>query len=104
VPDAASRRAAGFALGEHHDAQLADGALVMAVRGGQVPVVIMHAGQGSEYTAGLFRAACERTGIRQSMGRPDKRWITCGRPSYFDQDAGCQPGPQGVQAIRVFRK
>ena len=26
--------------------------------------------QGSEYTAGLVRQACERLGIRQSMGRP----------------------------------
>ena len=26
--------------------------------------------QGSEYTAGLVRAACDRLGIRQSMGRP----------------------------------
>ena len=26
--------------------------------------------QGSEYTAGMFRAACIRLGIRQSMGRP----------------------------------
>ena len=26
--------------------------------------------QGSEYTAGAFRQACERLGIRQSMGRP----------------------------------
>ena len=26
--------------------------------------------QGSEYTAGAFRAACARLGIRQSMGRP----------------------------------
>ncbi len=26
--------------------------------------------RGSEYTAGLFRSACERLGIRQSMGRP----------------------------------
>ena len=26
--------------------------------------------QGSEYTAGRFRAACQRLGIRQSMGRP----------------------------------
>jgi len=72
VLDAASRRVLGFALGEHHDAGLAYGALVMAVavRGGQVPGVIMHTDQGSEYTAGLFRSACERLGIRQSMGRP----------------------------------
>ncbi len=72
VLDMGSRRIAGFALGEHHDAQLAYGALAMAVavRGGQVAGVIMHTDQGSEYTAGLFRSACARAGIRQSMGRP----------------------------------
>ena len=72
VLDMGSRRVLGFALGEHHDAQLAYGALAMAVavRGGQVPGVIMHTDQGSEYTAGAFRAACARLGISQSMGRP----------------------------------
>jgi putative transposase len=72
VMDMASRRILGFALGEHHDAQLAYGALAMAVavRGGQVPGVIMHTDQGSEYTAALVRQACARLGIRQSMGRP----------------------------------
>ena len=44
VLDMASRRIAGFALSEHHDARLAYGALAMAVavRGGQVPGVIFH--------------------------------------------------------------
>jgi putative transposase len=72
VMDMASRRVLGYALGEHHDAQLAYSALVMAVavRGGQVPGVIMHTDQGSEYTAGLVRQACQRLSIRQSMGRP----------------------------------
>jgi transposase InsO family protein len=72
VLDVASRRVLGFALGEHHDAQLAYGALTMAVamRGGQVPGVIMHTDQGSEYTSRLVRTACTRLGIRQSMGRP----------------------------------
>jgi putative transposase len=72
VMDMASRRVLGFALGEHHDAQLAYSALVMAVtvRGGQVPGVIMHTDRGSEYTAGLVRQACARLGIAQSMGRP----------------------------------
>ena len=72
VLDMASRRILGFALGEHHDAQLAYGALAMAVavRGGQVPGVVFHTDQGSEYTAGMVRSACERLGIRQSMGRP----------------------------------
>lgn len=72
VLDMGSRRVLGFALSEHHDAQLAYGALAMAVavRGGAVPGVIMHTDQGSEYTARLFRQACERLSIRQSMGRP----------------------------------
>jgi putative transposase len=72
VMDMASRRVPGFALGEHHDAQLACSALVMAVavRGGRVCGVIMHTDQGSEHTAGLVRQACERLGIAQSMGRP----------------------------------
>ncbi len=72
VLDMASRRVLGFALSEHHDAQLAYGALAMAVavRGGQAPGVIFHTDQGSEYTAGAIRAACTRLGITQSMGRP----------------------------------
>jgi transposase InsO family protein len=72
VLDMASRRVLGFALSEHHDAQLAYGALAMAVavRGGQVPGVILHTDQGSEYTAKAVRQACHRLSIRQSMGRP----------------------------------
>ena len=58
VLDIGSRRILGFALSEHHDAQLAYGALAMAVavRGGQVAGVILHTDQGSEYTAGLVPA------------------------------------------------
>jgi putative transposase len=72
VMDAASRRILGFTVSARHDAAAAYGALAMAitVRGGQVPGVIMHTDQGSEYTAKAFRAACQRAGIAQSMGRP----------------------------------
>ncbi len=72
VLDMGSRRILGFALGAHHDAALAYGALAMAVavRGGTVPGVVFHTDQGSEYTARAFRGACERLGIAQSMGRP----------------------------------
>jgi putative transposase len=73
VLDMASRRIVGFSLGEHHNAELAYNALVMAVavRGGKPAVagVIFHTDQGSEYTAGTFRAACTRLGVTQSMGR-----------------------------------
>jgi integrase-like protein len=49
VLDMGSRRVLGFALSEHHNAQLAYGALAMAaaVRGGQAPGVILHTDQGS---------------------------------------------------------
>jgi len=72
VLDMGSRRLLGFALSEHHDAGNAYSALAMAVavRGGQVSGVILHTDQGSEYTAGLFRKACQRLGVSQSMGRP----------------------------------
>ncbi len=71
VLDMGSRRILGRALGERHDAGLAVAALLMAaaVRG-SVAGVVFHTGQGSEYTAGEFRAACGRLGITQSMGRP----------------------------------
>jgi transposase InsO family protein len=73
VLDMASRRIVGHAMGEHHDADLAQAALQMAVavRGGKNTIagVILHTDQGSEYTAGDFRAACARLGITQSMGR-----------------------------------
>jgi transposase InsO family protein len=72
VLDVRSRRILGFALSEHHDAELAYGSLAMAVavRGGNIAGVVLHTDQGSEYTAGIFRAACTRLNIRQSMGRP----------------------------------
>jgi putative transposase len=73
VLDMGSRRIVGFALGEHHDTNLAEAALQMAVavRGGKTAVagVVMHTDQGSEYTAKNFQAACARVGIKQSMGR-----------------------------------
>lgn len=73
VLDMGSRRIVGFAMDSHHDAELAQAALAMAVavRGGKQAIagVIMHTDQGSEYTARIFRTACERMGITQSMGR-----------------------------------
>jgi putative transposase len=71
VLDFAARRIPGFALGEHHDADLAAGALKMAaaIRGGDVRGVIFHSDKGSEYTASLFEEVCERLGVTQSMGR-----------------------------------
>jgi putative transposase len=72
VLDMGSRRILGHALGEHHDAELACAALLMAaaVRGGNVRGVVFHSDQGSECTSARFRGACGRLGVLQSMGRP----------------------------------
>jgi putative transposase len=71
VLDLASRRVPGFSIGEHHDAELAKAALLMAaaVRGGDVKGTIFHSDKGSEFTAGLFGRACNDLGVTQSMGR-----------------------------------
>ena len=71
ILDLHSRRVVGFALGEHHDAELARAALcvAIAIRGGDITGVIFHTDQGGEYTGELFAEACRRAGVRQSMGR-----------------------------------
>jgi transposase InsO family protein len=71
VLDLASRRLAGFAIGDHHDSALAKAALCMAaaVRGGDVDGVIFHSDKGGEYVGDLFARACSSLGVTQSMGR-----------------------------------
>lgn len=74
VLDMGSRHIVGFAMGEHHDADLATAALqvAIAVRGGHQAIagVVLHTDQGSEFTAANFRKACQRCQVTQSMGRP----------------------------------
>jgi putative transposase len=71
VLDLHSRRCVGFALGEHHDTELARAALcvAIAVRGGSVAGVVFHTDQGGEYTGEVFAQACRQAGVTQSMGR-----------------------------------
>ena len=99
VLDMGSRRIVGFALSEHHDAALAYGSLAMAVavRGGQVSGVVLHTDGGSEYTAGLFRAACARVGIAQSMGRQDRR------STMRSSSPGIPPWSSSCARARILR-
>jgi transposase InsO family protein len=71
VLDLGSRRVPGFGLSEHHDSELARGALVMAaaVRGGDVAGVVFHSDKGGEYTGDIFVDACVTLGVTRSMGR-----------------------------------
>jgi transposase InsO family protein len=70
VLDLFSRRLLGYAMSEHHDAEVARAALLMAAATrGDVDGVIFHSDRGSEYTAELLAKACRRLGVTQSMGR-----------------------------------
>jgi putative transposase len=71
VLDLFSRRMLGYAMSEHHDADLAVASLQMAAanRAGDVDGVIFHSDRGSEYTAEAYEIACRRLGVLQSMGR-----------------------------------
>jgi transposase InsO family protein len=72
VLDLASRHLVGWSMGNHHDARLVTGALDAAVasRGrSRMDATIFHTDRGAEYTSTACRAACDRLGLRQSMGR-----------------------------------
>ena len=62
----------GWSMTDRHDAGLVTGALEAAVaaRGqGKLPGTIFHTDRGAEYTSAACANACERLGLRQSMGR-----------------------------------
>jgi putative transposase len=70
VLDLFSRRMLGYAMSEHHDADLTCASLSMAAATrGSVEGVIFHSDRGSEYTAEAFNTACGKLGVVQSMGR-----------------------------------
>jgi putative transposase len=85
VEDLFSRRLLGFAMSDRHDAEVAVASLRMAaaVRGGSVSGVIFHTDQGSEYTSGLFTAACRSLGVVQSMGRVSSALDNAAAESFF---------------------
>ena len=72
VIDLASRHLLGYSMSAHHDAALVCDALdaAVATRGRhQMPDTIFHTDRGAEYTSGACIAACQRLGLRRSMGR-----------------------------------
>jgi len=72
VIDLASRHLLGYSMSTHHDAALVVGALdaAVATRGRtRMPDTIFHTDRGAEYTSAACTAACQRLGLRRSMGR-----------------------------------
>jgi putative transposase len=72
VLELSSRHLLGWSMGTHHDAGLVVGALdaAVATRGRQhMDATIFHTDRGSEYTSTACIDACQRLGLRRSMGR-----------------------------------
>ncbi|MEU6325331.1 IS3 family transposase, partial [Streptomyces sp. NPDC047009] len=70
VIDLATREVIGYAMADHHRAELVTDALEMAAGRGQLqPGCIMHTDRGSEYTSSEFRREIRKLNLRQSMGR-----------------------------------
>ncbi len=72
VLDLASRHLIGYSMGDRHDAALVVDALdaAVATRGrARMPATIFHTDRGAEYTSAACADACDRLGLRRSMGR-----------------------------------
>jgi putative transposase len=84
VIDLATREAIGYAMADHHRAELVTDALRMAAgRGGLQPGCIMHTDRGSEYTSTEFRTHTREFDLRQSMGRTGICYDNAAAESFF---------------------
>ena len=84
VLDLATREVIGYALADHHRAELVADALCMAAGRGELqPGCIMHTDRGSEYTSGEFRSVIRELNLRQSMGRTGICYDNAAAESFF---------------------
>ena len=84
VLDLATREAVGYAMADHHRAELVVDALRMAAGRGELqPGCIMHTDRGSEYTSGEFRSVIRELNLRQSMGRTGICYDNAAAESFF---------------------
>jgi transposase InsO family protein len=82
--DLGTREILGWAMDDHHRAELPVAALHMAVgRGGLESGCIMHTDRGSEYTSSEFRSAIQELDLRQSMGRVGSCYDNAAAESWF---------------------
>jgi transposase InsO family protein len=84
VIDLATREVIGYAMADHHRAELVTDALEMAAGRGQLqPGCIMHTDRGSEYTSSEFRWEIRKLNLRQSMGRTGICYDNAAAESFF---------------------
>ena len=85
IKDEHSKKVLGWAVADHMRTELVLDALDMAVagRGGDVAGTILHSDRGSQYTAEIMKQACERYGLRRSMGATGICWDNAGAESLW---------------------
>lgn len=85
IKDEHSKKVLGWSVANHMRTELVLEALDMAVaeRGGDVAGTIMHLDRGSQYTAEIMKQACERYGLRRSMGATGICWDNAGAESLW---------------------
>jgi putative transposase len=70
VIDCATRKVAGWAIGDNYKTPLITAAIEMAARNLDLPPgAVFHSDRGSNYTSAEFAGVLEGLGIRQSVGR-----------------------------------
>jgi transposase InsO family protein len=84
VMDLFSRQIVGWAMGEHHDADLATSALDMAIgRAQPAPGLIVHSDRGSEFANAKFHDRAAEDKIRLSMSSTGNCYDNAAAESFF---------------------
>jgi len=84
VMDLFSRQVVGWAMGEHHDADLATSALDMAIGRVHPPTgLILHSDRGSEFANAKFHDRAAEDKIRLSMNRTGNCYDNAAAESFF---------------------
>jgi transposase InsO family protein len=82
--DLATREVVGYAMADHHRAELVVDALDMAHgRGGLEPGCVIHSDRGSEYTSTQLGARMRELGLRQSCGRTGSCFDNAAAESFW---------------------
>lgn len=100
VMDLFSRQVVGWAMGEHHDADLATSALDMALRRTRPSVgLILHSDRGSEFANAKFHDRAAVAKIRLSMSSSGNCYDNAAAESFF-ATVKLEAIPEGLFASR----
>jgi transposase InsO family protein len=100
VMDLFSRQVVGWAMGQHHDADLATSALDMAIgRARPKPGLIVHSDRGSEFANKTFHQRAADAHIRLSMSSTGNCYDNAAAESFF-ATIKLEAIPEGIFASR----